>query len=140
MTGVTDYLATIQERAAHGSSACPSDEAWQDAQRDRRWLLNDRKRLVDFTWEQQARLDDVSARLREAQERLGIRADKIMAAERERDSWKRESELNAEAANQSADYAARLAITLELLRQHGIHVEEKWCWCEPTVEDHREGK
>ena len=59
---------------------------------------------------------------------------------KERDSWMAEAEMNAEAANQSADYAARLAVTLELLRKHGIHVEEKWCWCEPTVEDHREGE
>jgi DNA-binding LacI/PurR family transcriptional regulator len=27
----------------------------------------------------------------------------------------------------------RLDAALAALKQHGIHVEENWCWCEPEV-------
>lgn len=33
---------------------------------------------------------------------------------------------------------ARLAVAEQTLKAHGIHVEEKWCWCGPTVEKHDE--
>lgn len=32
--------------------------------------------------------------------------------------------------------ASRLDKVLELLRRHGIHIEEMWCWCNPTIESH----
>jgi hypothetical protein len=33
-------LSEIAKRCVFGSSSCPSDDAWQEAQRDRRWLVD----------------------------------------------------------------------------------------------------
>lgn len=30
----------------------------------------------------------------------------------------------------------KLSLALETLRQNGIHIESKDCWCRPTVESH----
>jgi hypothetical protein len=38
-----------------------------------------------------------------------------------------------ECMNDHATTLERLDAALELLKKHGIHVEESWCWCSPKV-------
>ena len=34
---------------------------------------------------------------------------------------------------ENAALRSRLAVTLDMLKKNGMHVEESWCWCEPEV-------
>lgn len=33
-------------------------------------------------------------------------------------------------------YALQVCLLLDAMREAGVHIDEKWCWCQPTVENH----
>lgn len=50
---------------------------------------------------------------------------RLAEAELSRDSWKREAELNQQAADESAEYARRLAEVEQTIREHRYHAGEQ---------------
>ena len=42
----------------------------------------------------------------------------------------------AECTEKRERYALQVCLLLDTMREAGVHIAEKWCWCQPSVENH----
>ncbi len=60
----------------------------------------------------------------DAERRELLAANEALAAELTQCTEKRER------------YALQVCLLLDAMREAGVHIAEKWCWCQPIVENH----
>lgn len=42
----------------------------------------------------------------------------------------------AECTEKRERYALQVCLLLDAMREAGVHIDKKWCWCDPLVESH----